>query len=176
MLAAVDGCVDPGNNAALTYTGRGIDMERVPRPLRWFVPSREEIRGVPDDVKKEIGFKLRRLQNREDELDKDIKRFGEDRRISHLTKIVVNGDDGNTYRAVATVEFSEGIWMLGVFEKRASSGISTPKKDIDRIADRLKRLKEFRNTPDGLKMRREMEAETEARRRQMEAARRPRGG
>jgi phage-related protein len=100
----------------------------VTKPLRWFVPSREEIQGMPEDIKKEIGYRLRRLQNGEHIGDKNIKSFGEDRRIRHLMKIVADGDDGNTYRAVATVEFREGIWVLDVFEKRASSGITTPRK------------------------------------------------
>jgi len=135
---------------------------QIPRPLRWVVPSRDEIRDLPDDVKDEIGFKLRRVQNGEHGGDKDIKPFGEDPRIAHLIKIVAEGDDGNTYRAAVAAEFPEGLWVLDVFEKRASRGIRTPKKDIDRIARRLQRLNEYRATADGLKVIAGMKAETEA--------------
>jgi phage-related protein len=128
--------------------------------LRWFVPSRDEIRAIPEDVKHEIGYLLSQLQNGEHLGEKNIKPFGEDRRISHLIKIVVDGDDGNTYRTAATAGFPEGIWVLDVFEKRSTSGIGTPKKDLDRIANRLKRLKEHRTTGSGFKA--SMMAETEA--------------
>lgn len=140
-------------------------MTDVPKPLRWLVPSREEMRNLPEDVKDEIGFRLRRLQNGDHESDPNIKPFREDGRISHLVKIVADGDDGNTYRAAVAAEFAEGLWVLDVFEKRASSGIATPKKDIDRIANRLKRLKEFRCTSEGRKMIADMEKETENHRR-----------
>ncbi len=79
-------------------------MSNAPKPLRWFVPSRDEIREIPEDVRTTIGFKLRRLQNGEDAEDNDIKRFGEDDRIAHLVKIVAQGKDRNTYRTIATVQ------------------------------------------------------------------------
>lgn len=135
-------------------------MSSVPRPLRWFTPSRSEIQAVPEDVKDVIGFKLRRLQNGEHGADKDIKPFGEDDRIRHLVKLVAQGDDGNTYRTAVTVEFAEGIWVLDVFEKRSTSGTSTTKKDIDRIASRLAKLKVYRKTPAGEEMIKDMMAET----------------
>jgi phage-related protein len=100
----------------------------VPKPLRWFVPSRDEIRAMPEDVRREMGYLLSQLQKGEHLEEKNIKRFGEDRWISHLTKIVVDGDDGNTYRTAATVEFPEGIWVLDVFEKRSMSGSAHRRK------------------------------------------------
>ena len=130
---------------------------------------------MPEDIKDEIGFRLRRLQNGEHGNDRNIKRFGEDERIEHLLKIVAEGEDGNTYRGAVAAEFSEGLWVLDVFEKRASSGVGTPKKDIDRIADRLKRLKSYRTTPEGLKMIAGMEAETEAHKRRLAATSKPKG-
>ncbi|MGO4175780.1 type II toxin-antitoxin system RelE/ParE family toxin [Bosea sp. TAF32] len=138
------------------------------------------MQSMPEDIKDQVGFRLRRLQNGEHGNDRHIKRFGEDQRISDLIKIVAEGDDGNTYRCAVTVEFDEGLWVIDIFEKRASSGISTPKKDIDRIADRLKRLRVFRQTPEGLKVIAGMEAESEAsRRRSMPghgSMRKPQGG
>ena len=149
----------------------------VPRPLRWFSPSRDEIRSLPDDVKDEIGFRLRRLQNGEHAADPNIKRFGEDPRIAHLMKIVSDGEDGNTYRAAVAIEFEEGVWVLDVFEKRSSSGLGTPKKDINRIARRLTRLQEFRKTAAGQQMIAGMKDETRAYEAAEAArARKPRGG
>ena len=35
----------------------------------------------------------------------------------------------------------ERIWVLHAFQKKAKQGIKTPKKELDLIAERLKRLK-----------------------------------
>jgi phage-related protein len=51
---------------------------------------------------------------------------------------VVDDHDGDTYRAVYTVRFASGIYVLHAFQKKARSGIATPKHDIDLIKDRLK--------------------------------------
>lgn len=124
-------------------------MSVVRKPLRWFVPSKKEVLNTPEDVRSEIGFKLHLLQIGEDGDDPDIKAFGEDNRIRHLTKIVTRGEDSNTYRTSVAAEFPEGLWVIDVFNKKSTSGISTPQKDIDRIVARYKRLKAFRETPEG---------------------------
>jgi phage-related protein len=151
-----------------------------PKPVRWYGPSLDELSAFPWDVKRQIGFRLRRVQNGEHVRDGSVKRFGEDNRIAHLTKIVCDGDDGNTYRTAITVEFEEGIWVLAAFEKRSSSGIGTPKRDIDRIAERLKRLKEYRGTAKGAEAIASMVAEAAELRKQSEkkngqGARKPKG-
>ena len=45
---------------------------------------------------------------------------------------------GNTYRAVYTVRFAGAVFVLHVFQKKAKSGIATPKQDIELIRERLK--------------------------------------
>ncbi|AVF04736.1 MULTISPECIES: type II toxin-antitoxin system RelE/ParE family toxin [Devosia] len=134
-------------------------MPGVQKPLSWLTPSISELVDLPKAVRREFGYKLSLLQHGDEQESPDIKRFGEDDRIAHLTKVVVNGADGNTYRLAATVEFEEGIWVIDVFVKKSSSGISTPQKDIERIVRRLKRLKEFRASPEGQKIIQEMKAE-----------------
>ncbi|HEY3782783.1 MAG TPA: type II toxin-antitoxin system RelE/ParE family toxin [Fimbriimonadaceae bacterium] len=51
---------------------------------------------------------------------------------------VVENFDGNTYRAVYTVRFQERIYVLHVFQKKSTSGITTPRHEIELIRDRLK--------------------------------------
>ncbi|WP_084327570.1 type II toxin-antitoxin system RelE/ParE family toxin [Salinarimonas rosea] len=119
------------------------------RPLRWFGPSRREVGALPDDVKRRIGFRLRRLQNGEEAHDENIRAFGEDRRLRGIVKLVADGEDGNTYRTAVAASFPEGLWVIDVFEKRASSGVGTPKKDLDRIVSRLARLRAFRESEEG---------------------------
>ena len=55
---------------------------------------------------------------------------------------VVDDFDGDTYRAVYTVQFAGIVYVLHAFEKKARKGIATPKSDIDLIKLRLNRAKE----------------------------------
>ena len=45
---------------------------------------------------------------------------------------------GDTFRAVYTVRFKGIVYVLHVFKKKSKTGISTPKKDVDCINQRLK--------------------------------------
>ena len=51
---------------------------------------------------------------------------------------VVEDDDGNTYRAVYTIRFSNRVYVLHCFQKKSRKGIETPKQDMDLIEARLK--------------------------------------
>ena len=45
---------------------------------------------------------------------------------------------GNAYRAVYTVRFAAAVFVVHVFQKKAKSGVATPKQDIELIRERLK--------------------------------------
>ena len=51
---------------------------------------------------------------------------------------VVEGYDGNTYRAVYTVRFSNGIYVLHCFQKKSRKGVETSRQDKEMIDARLK--------------------------------------
>jgi len=51
---------------------------------------------------------------------------------------VVEDDDGNTYRAVYTIRFSNRVYVLYCFQKKSRKGIEMPKQDMDLIEARLK--------------------------------------
>ena len=44
---------------------------------------------------------------------------------------------------VYAVQLSEDIWVVHAFQKKSTQGIKTPKREIDLVKDRLKRLKEI---------------------------------
>lgn len=58
---------------------------------------------------------------------------------------VVEDFDGNTYRAVYTVEFEEAVYVLHCFQKKSKTGIKTPLQDIQLIKQRLKLLQDERS-------------------------------
>jgi phage-related protein len=49
---------------------------------------------------------------------------------------------GDAFRVVYAVQLADEIWVVHAFQKKATQGIKTPKREIDLIKDRLKRLKE----------------------------------
>ena len=50
---------------------------------------------------------------------------------------------GDAFRVVYTVQLADEIWVVHAFQKKSTQGIKTPKREIDLIKDRLKRLKEM---------------------------------
>ena len=50
---------------------------------------------------------------------------------------------GDAFRVVYAVQLDQDIWVVHAFQKKSTQGIKTPKREIDLIRDRLKRLKEM---------------------------------
>ena len=55
---------------------------------------------------------------------------------------VVEDHDGDSYRAVYTVRFSEAVYVLHAFQKKSKHGIETPPQEMDKVRARLKRAEE----------------------------------
>ena len=51
---------------------------------------------------------------------------------------IVEGHDGDTYRAVYTVRLEDVVYVLHAFQKKSKRGIATPKRHVDLIKSRLK--------------------------------------
>jgi phage-related protein len=49
---------------------------------------------------------------------------------------------GDAFRAIYAVQIGEALWVVDAFQKKSKSGIKTPQVDVDRIRERIKRLKE----------------------------------
>jgi hypothetical protein len=50
---------------------------------------------------------------------------------------------GRCVSMIYAVQLAEEIWVIHAFQKKSTQGIKTPKREIDLIKDRLKRLKEM---------------------------------
>lgn len=107
------------------------------KPLHWIASSRDDIQGVPEDVKDVFGYALDFAQRGEKHIDaKPMKGFGG----AGVLEVVAD-DDGNTYRAVYTVKLTSAVYVLHVFQKKSKRGIKTPQKEIDKIETRLELAK-----------------------------------
>jgi phage-related protein len=49
---------------------------------------------------------------------------------------------GDAFRVVYAVQLADAVWVVHAFQKKSTQGIKTPKREIDLVKDRLKRLKE----------------------------------
>jgi phage-related protein len=49
----------------------------------------------------------------------------------------------DAYRVVYAVQLAEEVWVVHAFQKKSTQGTKTPKREIDVIKQRLKRLKDL---------------------------------
>lgn len=103
------------------------------RPVIWIGSSLRDLRAMPEQVRRDIGQALYTAQRGEtDPAAKPLKGFGGARVME-----IVERDASGAYRAVYTVQFTEAVYVLHVFQKKSKRGIATPKQDIDLIRRRL---------------------------------------
>lgn len=90
--------------------------------------------ALPEEVTDTFGYALYLAQTgKKHEQAKPLHGFG-----SAGVLEIVEDRRGNAYRAVYTVRFAAAVFVLHVFQKKAKSGIATPKQDIELIRERLK--------------------------------------
>jgi phage-related protein len=51
---------------------------------------------------------------------------------------IVADYDGDAFRAVYTVRFADAVYVLHAFQKKSTRGIAIPKREIERIRQRLR--------------------------------------
>ena len=104
-----------------------------PRKLIWLVDSLVRLTGFPPMVRKRLGFALYQAQ---------IGQRHENAKILHGfadTVWQVRADDpSGTYRTVYAAQLGEAVYVLHAFQKKATSGIATPLREVDLIRQRLR--------------------------------------
>jgi len=106
------------------------------KPLRWVASSKKDLMAMPDDVQDVFGYALHLAQNGQKHPDaKPLKGFG-----SAGVLEVVDGFQGDAYRAVYTVRYAEAVYVVHCFQKKSTQGIATPKPDVELIRSRLKAI------------------------------------
>ena len=104
------------------------------RPVAWVGSSKKDFRTFLNDVQDAMGFALYQAQvGAWHTAMKVMKGFGGAGVVE-----LVESHQGDTYRAVYTVRFSEAVYVLHSFQKKSKSGIKTPAQDLDMIKSRLK--------------------------------------
>jgi phage-related protein len=109
------------------------------KPVVWTGSSRDDLRELPQQVRRDIGQALYTAQQGEtDPAAKPLRGFGGARVME-----IVERYRTDAYRAVYTAHFASAIYVLHVFQKKSKRGIATPKPDLDLIRQRLAEAERF---------------------------------
>jgi phage-related protein len=116
----------------LAYNGGVREEPEQPRKLIWLVDSLVRLTGFPPAVRHKPGFALYQAQiGQKHESTKMLHGFAE-------AVWQVRADDSrDTYRTVYTAHLGEAVYVLHAFQKKATSGIATPQRELDLIRQRL---------------------------------------
>ena len=100
--------------------------------------SREDLKGFPEDARGILGHSLYLVQCGE-RADNEKPLKGD---LSGVSELRADSENGNTYRSVFTLKIGSNLVVLHCFEKKAKTGIATPKAELDVIRKRWKEAKD----------------------------------
>jgi phage-related protein len=100
--------------------------------------TREQLIAFPREICRDIGYALHFAQSGDKHpTAKPLKGF-----VGAGVLEVIENHDGNTYRAVYTIQFADVVYVLHVFQKKSKRGAATPRRDLELIQTRLKDARE----------------------------------
>jgi phage-related protein len=114
-----------------------MSEEPAPKIVVFVGPSLDNLKRFPVEARREIGHAIYAAQ-RGGKHPSAKPLSGDPAFRGSSVMEIVEPFDGNTYRAVYTVQFEEVLYVLDAFQKKSKRGIATPKFDIERIKERLK--------------------------------------
>jgi phage-related protein len=113
------------------------ERARGEKPLYWVASSLNDLRAFPEKVQRKIGAAL------------SVAQFGGKHPSAKPWKgagsvvfEIVGDYRSDAYRAVYTVKFADAVYVLHAFQKKSPSGIRTPRRDVELIAQRLKQAQQ----------------------------------
>lgn len=113
-------------------------MTRPTRPISWIGAARKEFDEFPDEARSiSLAALTIAAEGAKADIAKPMKGLG-----SGVFEIALPYR-GNAFRVVYAVQIGDDVWVVHAFQKKSTQGIKTPKREIDLVKDRLKRLKEL---------------------------------
>jgi phage-related protein len=109
---------------------------RKTRPISWIKSARKAFESFPRGAQDEIMTALTMAAEGEKaDIAKPLKGLG-----SGVFEIALK-HRSHAYRTVYALQVGEDLWVIHAFKKKSTRGIETPQKEIERVRERLKRLK-----------------------------------
>jgi phage-related protein len=122
-------------------------MSNAKKDVIWWASSKKDLSKFPDDIQDVMGYGIYQAQIGQKHPDaKPLKGF-----VGGSVLEIIDCFDGDTYRCVYTVKFSDSVYVLHAFQKKSVKGIATPQIEIDLIKARLKQAEEhYRQWKEGM--------------------------
>ncbi len=118
----------------MTYVS-SLSLTRDTRPVSWIKAARKNLEKFPVGAREQIEDALTLAsEGRKADIAKPMKGLG-----SGVFEIALRYRT-DAYRAVYALGVDNDIWVIHAFQKKAKTGIKTPRKEVDLITRRLKRL------------------------------------
>jgi phage-related protein len=103
------------------------------KPVHWIGSARRDLKAFPREVQRSMGYALFRAQEgKKAPTTKPLKGITTGAGILEA----IEDHQGDTYRVVYTVRFSDTVYVLHSFQKKSKKGIATPKHEIALIRER----------------------------------------
>lgn len=111
--------------------------EETKRDISWVKAALKEFNTFPQAARVAIADALSvAAEGRMPEIAKSMKGLG-----SGVYEIALR-HRGDSYRTVYAVQIGDDLWVVHAFKKKSTTGIKTPKHEIDLIRNRIKAIKE----------------------------------
>jgi phage-related protein len=125
------------DNVEAVDTPRGDDRRKT-RPVSWIGAALREFETFPEGARSICLAALTIAAERaKADIAKPMQGMG-----SGVFEIALPFR-GDAYRVIYAVQLAEEIWVVHAFQKKSTKGTKTPKREIDLVKERLKRLKEM---------------------------------
>lgn len=113
-------------------------MTRTTRPIQWITAARKDFAAFPAGAQELCLDALSvAAEGSKADIAKPMTGLG-----SGVFEIALPFR-GNAFRVVYLVQLADELWVVHAFQKKSTQGIKTPKREIDLVKDRIKRLKEM---------------------------------
>ncbi|MEZ5363674.1 MAG: type II toxin-antitoxin system RelE/ParE family toxin [Bryobacterales bacterium] len=110
------------------------------RPISWIRAARRDFEKFPAAVQETVVDALTvAAEGAKADIAKPLHGLG-----SGVFEVVVQYRT-DAFRSVYAVQLEDSIWVVHAFQKKSTQGGKTPKKEIDLIRERLKRIKKELN-------------------------------
>jgi len=114
-----------------------MNVRNTERPISWMKGARKAFEAFPIAVQVEVSHALSIVaEGRTPDNAKALVGLG-----TGVMELAIRYR-GDAWRAVYALRIADAVWVIHAFQKKSTSGIATPRHEIDLIRERIKRLKE----------------------------------
>ena len=112
-------------------------MVRNTRPVSWIKAARKAFEAFPQGAQVNAAQALTVIaEGGMPDVAKPLKGLG-----AGILELALR-HQGDAFRVVFALQLGADVWVIHAFQKKAKSGIATPRAEIDVVRERLKRIKE----------------------------------